>query len=115
MANHAHEPICLTIVYPYDVKAGTSLTKETCRTIKQEAKSRLDQWLDLIPQTASDQIKPETLLASPKLAVKLHMLLRRYDYLLVDAQVQELSDETRTMLSQTNAQLISVSGALAVA
>ncbi|GAB3511549.1 hypothetical protein GCM10027341_51180 [Spirosoma knui] len=115
MAEHAHEPVCLTIVYPYDVEAGTSLNKETCRTIKQEAKSRLDQWLDLIPQTATDQLKPETLLASPNLAVKLHALLRRYDYLLVDAQVQELSDETLAMLSQTNAQLISVSGAMAVA
>jgi hypothetical protein len=115
MATHADEPIQLTVVHPYDVEAGTSLNKEVCRTAKQEAKSRLDKWLDLLPQSSPNQVKSETLLASPELAVKLHMLLRRYDYLLVDEQIQELSSETMAMLCQTNTQLISVSGSMAVA
>ncbi|MCK8493900.1 MULTISPECIES: hypothetical protein [Spirosoma] len=76
--------IRLTIVHPYDIEAGDALTKETHRVAKQQAVTRLARWLDMIPASTSVELKPETLLASPELAAKIHQHLRAYDYILVD-------------------------------
>ncbi|GAB3786979.1 hypothetical protein GCM10028818_51140 [Spirosoma horti] len=93
---NADEAICLTIVHPYDIAAGTPLGKEACRAARQQAKARLDLWLEMLTQSWEGELRPETLLSSPELAITMHLLLRSYDYLLLDEQVI-----SETILQQT--------------
>ncbi|GAB4044114.1 hypothetical protein [Spirosoma jeollabukense] len=90
--------IHLTVVHAYDIEAGTSLNKEACRAAKQQAKARLNHWLEMLNQSWVGEVKPETLLASRELAITMHLLLRSYDILLLDEQVV-----SETVLNQTKA------------
>lgn len=85
---HSDETIRITVVHPYGVDAGITLNKETCRTAKQQATARLDHWLAMLPTLRN--AKPETLFSSPELALKMYLLLRYYDYVLVDDQLADL-------------------------
>ncbi|QIP11633.1 hypothetical protein G8759_02790 [Spirosoma aureum] len=93
----------LTVVHPYDIEECAVLNKETFRAAKQQAESRLERWLDMLPQLS--KLKAETLFSSPQLAIKMHLLLRSYDYLLMNEQTFTWSADTETFLRQTTTKL----------
>ncbi|CAN5497754.1 hypothetical protein BH09BAC4_BH09BAC4_14720 [soil metagenome] len=98
LATNADGAIHLTVVHAYDIEAGTALTKEAFRAAKQQAKARLDHWLEMLYQSWTGEVKPETLLASPELAITMHLLLRSYDILLLDEQIiaETILNQTKT-------------------
>lgn len=98
LASNPKEAIRLTVVHPYDIETGSSLNKETCRAAKQLAKARLDHWLEMLTQSWAGELKPETLLSPPELALTMHLLFRSYDHLLLDEQII-----SETILQQTKA------------
>lgn len=100
MTTDAEEAIHLTVVHSYNIEVGTSLNKEVCRAAKQLATARINNWLKMFNQAWVSEVKSETLLASPELAITLHVLLRSYDYLLLDEQ-----DISETTLRQTKAKV----------
>lgn len=91
-----NESLRLTILHSYDLDDSLALNRETYRAAKQQAKARLDQWLEMLTQSWAGELNPETLLASPELAITMHLLLRSYDFLLLDEQVI-----SETILHQT--------------
>ncbi|MFD2938264.1 hypothetical protein [Spirosoma flavum] len=97
--------IRLTVVHPYDIELGTTLTKITCRAAKQQAVDRLENWLDLLPQLWSGEFKTETLLATPELAATIHLLLRPYTYLLVDDQAFGLPVNSDALINTSSAKI----------
>jgi len=101
---NADEAICLTIVHPYDIAAGAPLNKDACRAARQQAKARLDHWLEMLTQSWEGELRPETLLSPPELAITMHLLLRSYDYLLLDEQVI-----SETILQQTKVKVCRLS------
>lgn len=105
LTTHANEALRLTIVHAYGIEADNGLTKESYRTAKEQAKARLERWLEMIPQSWAVTFAPETLFSSPELALKMHLLLRSYDYLLVDDQTGGLSSDLLALLSQSSAKL----------
>ncbi|WP_338874645.1 hypothetical protein WBJ53_03400 [Spirosoma sp. SC4-14] len=105
LTTHSSEAIRLTVVHTYDIEVSDRLTKESYRIAKQQAQSRLEQWLDMLPQSWAGACKPETLFSSPELALKMHLLLRSYDYLLVDDQLASVSADVDALLSRASAKL----------
>ncbi|GAB2583526.1 hypothetical protein [Spirosoma areae] len=100
--------IQVTVVHPYVIEAGITLNKESYRVAKQQAIVRLEHWLALLPPSWPGELKTETLLASPELAVTIYLLLRPYNYLLVDDQPFGLP--ATTILNQTTAKLCRLAG-----
>ncbi|SOD93390.1 hypothetical protein [Spirosoma fluviale] len=84
LSAHSHQPIRLTVVLPYDIDEGQSLDKKSLQAAKSEASNRLKNWSDLLSATDPGSVVAETLLANPELAISMHLLIRRYDYWLVE-------------------------------
>ncbi|MDB5241132.1 MAG: hypothetical protein JWP57_1757 [Spirosoma sp.] len=84
LANTAHESIRLTIVLPYEILPGEPLHKSACNPAKAEAQARLDHWSAILGDNQITVITTETLFGSAKQALHLHLLIRSYDYWLVD-------------------------------
>lgn len=94
--NTQPEPIDLTVVYTFTLNqtAGQPLKAAVYREARETATEDLNRWLNFLPQPCSDQSRPgqsslsqlhtEILLGGPELVLALHLLLRRYDYLLID-------------------------------
>lgn len=89
------EPIDLTVVHAYTLTcaAGLPLKADVYRQAKQQATRQLAQWLDFLPWSSEftapadrpGKLHAEILLGDPELVLTIHLLVRRYDYLLVDA------------------------------
>ncbi len=105
LAANSETAVRLTVVHPYDIELGTILTKNTYQMAKRKAIDRLENWLNLLPQSWPGELKTETLLASPELAVTIHLLLRPYTYLLVDDQAFGLPVNPDELLNKSTAEL----------
>ncbi len=103
LATNPELSIRLTVVHPYDIELGTTLTKNTYQIAKQQAINRLEHWLNMLPQPWAVELKTEILLASPELAVTIHLLLRPYTYLLVDDQAFVLPANPGELLQKSTA------------
>jgi len=99
------EPVRLTVVHPYDLDSDQPLTKETARTAKQQAESRLRQWTNELLNSRLGDLRTETLLADFYLALQLHLIIRKYDYLLVIDQQPVLSPALLAVVNQTQTQV----------
>lgn len=98
LADRADTSIRLTVVYPYDIEEGQPLTQNTLRPAKEEARSTLKNWSSALQWDG--HLQPETVLASPELALSIYLLLRSYSYWLVDdtEHITQFSD----ILAKTN-------------
>jgi hypothetical protein len=98
LADRADASIRLTVVYPYDIEEGQSLTQTTLRPAKEEARTALKNWSSALQWNGN--LQPETVLASPELALSIYLLLRSYSYWLVDdtEYISQFSD----ILAKTN-------------
>ncbi|KAB7730844.1 hypothetical protein F5984_11910 [Rudanella paleaurantiibacter] len=104
------EPVRLTVVYPYTIETGRALTKDSFHQAKNQAETRLQGWANQLPQAWPGEVRTETLLAEPELAATLHLLLRGYDYMLVDDEQLGLSEAASALLTQTQTQLCQLCG-----
>ncbi len=103
MAERAHQPLRLTVVHPYEIKVGDPLHKSVCKPAKTNALARLDNWTAMLGDIDNQQITTETLFASPNVALMIHLLIRGYDYWVVEnwsvvdePAVGALLEQTRT-------------------
>lgn len=80
------EPVDLTVVYAYTLTDTNKqpLKAADYRSAKQEACDSLNRWLNFLPAPWPGNLQTETLVGDPDLVMRLHLLLRRYDYLLID-------------------------------
>lgn len=89
------EPIDLTVVYALSLPTPDDqpLKVVTYREAKRLASEELNRWLTFLPQAGTSptaphrfaQLHTEILLGEPELVLTIHLLIRRYDYLLLDA------------------------------
>jgi hypothetical protein len=86
------DSIDLTVVYAFGLSSnpGQPLKAAAHRSAKQEANENLTQWLSCLPMPWPGKIQTETLLGEPELVMRIHLLLRQYDYLLIDFGQQEV-------------------------
>ncbi|UFH54542.1 hypothetical protein [Spirosoma sp. KNUC1025] len=84
--NRQTEPLELTVVYAYALvqEANQPLKAAAHREANQKATENLNRWLDFLPQPWPDKLRTEVLLGNPELVLTIHLLLRQYDYLLID-------------------------------
>lgn len=89
---HQSDSIDLTVVYAFGLSADPDqpLKAAAHRTAKQEAAENLRQWLSCLPMPWPGKLQTETLLGEPELVIRIHLLLRQYDYLLIDFEQQEV-------------------------
>lgn len=80
------DPIDLTVVYGFALRQPPDqpLLASLYRDAKQAARQELIRWLTLLTQPQPGLIQAELLLGEPELVLTIHLLLRRYDYLLID-------------------------------
>ena len=85
-------PIDLTVVYAFALSADSAqpLKAAAHRAAKQEANKYLQQWLNCLPTPWPGKLQTEPLLGEPELVMRIHLLLRQYDYLLVDVEQQDV-------------------------
>ncbi|CCH52641.1 hypothetical protein BN8_01655 [Fibrisoma limi BUZ 3] len=95
------EPLRLTVVHPYTLDSNQLITKEAVRTAKQQAESRLRQWTAELLNDQPGNLQTETLLADPDLALQLHLIIRKYDYLLIADQHTVLPPALLAIVNQT--------------
>lgn len=86
------EPIDLTIVYAYALapELSQALKAADHRMAKEEARQILHNWLHFLPNTNSGTYRTDTLLGNPELVLQIYLLLRQYDYMLVDFWQQDV-------------------------
>ncbi|GAB3946007.1 hypothetical protein GCM10028805_16030 [Spirosoma harenae] len=109
------EPIDLTVVYALST---TQLTSQPLKAApyyeaKKVANERLNRWLTFLPQndrlhpdpSQKHQLHTEILLGEPELVLTIHLLIRRYDYLLVDPVQPEVISTFEACQSQIMTQL----------
>lgn len=100
LSAHASQPIRLTVVYPYDIDSGQALTRDTLQPAKAEARRQLNNWSAQLDTIDASWLTTETLLASPELALSIHLLIRGYDYWLVNDLVEVANPAVSAILSQ---------------
>lgn len=100
LSAHARQPLRLTVVYPYDIPGGQSLSRDTLKPARTEALTQLKSWSGLLDTIGTDWLTTETLLASPELAISIHLLIRGYDYWLVDDWSQVANPALAAVLNQ---------------
>lgn len=115
LAARNSQPVRLTVVYPYDITRGQTLSRDTLKPAKAGAVAQLDNWSALLDALPAGHLTTETLLASPELALSIHLLLRGYDYWLVNDEEQITSPAVAAILNQctTRAEVLSGSARLA--
>ena len=101
LSAHASQPIRLTVVYPYDIEGGQSLTRDTLQPARAEALRQLNSWSAQLDTIDAGWLTTETLLASPELALSIHLLIRGYDYWLVNDLVDIANPAVSAMLSRS--------------
>jgi hypothetical protein len=104
LSAHARQPIRLTVVYPYDLPSGLALNRNTLQPAKTEALSQLKNWSAMLDTIDITWLTTETILASPELALSIHLLIRNYDYWLVDDWAQVADPALAAILNQRTTQ-----------
>ncbi|QMW00877.1 hypothetical protein [Spirosoma foliorum] len=101
------DAIDLTVVYAFALSQTDNqpLTAATHRAAKQEANANLGQWLNYLTTPWSGKIQTETLLGDPGLVIRIHLLLRQYDYLLIDLEQQEVASAFLACQNYTTTEL----------
>ncbi|WP_420148610.1 hypothetical protein [Spirosoma sp.] len=101
------EAIDLTIVYAFSLPqaSGQPLKAATYHQAKQEASERLTYWLNFIPTSGPNHFKTEILPGDPKLVLSIYLLLRRYDYLIIDTGQTEVLSAFMACRSQVSTQV----------
>ncbi|MBO0935424.1 hypothetical protein J2I47_02575 [Fibrella sp. HMF5335] len=84
LAQPRHHPLRLRVVYPYDTPAGEPLHKSVCQPARTEAIARLANWTAMLGAVDTTCLHTEVLFATPSVALSSHLLIRDYDYLLLD-------------------------------
>jgi hypothetical protein len=99
------EHIDLTVVYAYSLNqpTGQSLKAATYREAKQIATKELANWTTFLPK--SSQFRTELLLGESKQVLTIHLLLRRYDYLLTDNYQLDILSTFNSCQRQIDTQL----------
>jgi len=103
------ESIALTVVHPYDLESW-ELNKQAIKEAKQRAQYQLGSWLELLarldgPDGWPGTLQTETLMASPRLAATIHLLLRTYDYVVVEDPWNQTPLVSAELLRRSGAQL----------
>ncbi|MGF7217321.1 hypothetical protein GGR92_003494 [Spirosoma lacussanchae] len=100
------ESIALTVVHPYDLESW-ELNKQAIKEAKQRAQDQLGSWLKLLDGTDGwpGTLQTETLMASPRLAATIHLLLRTYDYVVVEDPWHQTPLVSAELLRRSGAQL----------
>lgn len=101
------EPIDLTVVYAFDLnkRADLPLKASLFREAKQTANEQLTRWVSFLSKTGLGEFRTEILLGEPELVLTIHLLLRRYDYLLIDLNQNDALSTYRACQRQINTQL----------
>ncbi|WP_080059480.1 hypothetical protein [Spirosoma aerolatum] len=101
------EPIDLTVVYAFDFNkdADQPLKASLFREAKQTANEQLNYWVEFLSKARLGAFRTEILLGEPELVLTIHLLLRRYDYLLIDLSQKDALATYRTCQRQINTQL----------
>ncbi|RYF65962.1 MAG: hypothetical protein EOO39_23905 [Cytophagaceae bacterium] len=105
LTSSTHPPIRLTVVHPYDIAVDQPLNKAVLKVAREAAIARLNTWKTILGDTHGHQLKTEILFASPELALRIHMLIRRYDAVFTDDQWLVTPHELADLLAQTGTQL----------
>ena len=102
------EPVKLTAVHAFAIAqpADQSLNAAVYREAKQAATEMLNRWVNFLPKSWPGQLDAELLPGDPELVLTIHLLLRRYDYLLIDGWQQGPLSTYAACQNQINTQLI---------
>jgi len=84
LSEQTHQPLSLTVVHPYDIPTGALLHKSVCQPAKAEALTRLNNWTAMMGNSENVYLTTEILFANPEVTLTIHLLIRGYNYLLVD-------------------------------
>ncbi|GAB4038072.1 hypothetical protein [Spirosoma gilvum] len=101
------EPIDLTVVYAFDLAKETDqpLKASIFREAKQTANNQLNRWVGFLSKTGLAAFRTEILLGEPELVLTIHLLLRQYDYLVIDLSQKDALSTYRGCQRQINTQL----------
>lgn len=90
--NDQSEPIDLTVVQAYGVPsdADKPLKAGAWRLAKQTAADGLSRWTEYLVNGKPEWLHTELLLGEPERVLMIHLLLRQYDFLLIDAGQPEV-------------------------
>jgi len=105
LAMSPNVPFRLTIVHPYDLEPDQPLNKVVLKEARQAAATRLTNWKTALGDTHATSLKTELLFASPELALRIHLLIRQYDAVIIDEQWILAPQELASLLAQTGSQL----------
>lgn len=86
------EPIDLTIVCAYALtpEPGHTMKATDHRAAKDKARQKLHNWLNFLPNADSVMYRINALSGNSKLVLQTYLLLRQYDYLLVNFWQQDV-------------------------
>ncbi len=84
LSEQSHQPLSLTVVHPYDIPPGESLHKSVCQPAKADALSRIANWTAMLGNPENTRLTTEILFSTPEIALTIHLMIRGYDYLMVD-------------------------------
>lgn len=113
LSQQSRHPICLTVVHPYDIPAGESLHKSVCQPAKADALARLANWTAILGNLENTHLTTETLFSNPEVALTIHLMIRNYNYLLVDNWVPIMDNTLTVRLEKTQTSIHSVCPAIA--
>lgn len=105
LASFAPNAIRITVVHPYDLAPDQPLNKVILNEARRAAIARLTNWKAVLDNMQTNAVKTEILFASPELALRIHMLIRRYDAIFTDGQWLVTPHELADLLAQTGTQL----------
>ncbi|MEZ0487340.1 hypothetical protein [Fibrella aquatica] len=105
LATFTHNSVCITVVHPYDIEPGQPLNKVILKEARQAAITRLNNWKAILGEVKPGGLKTEILFASPELALRIHLLIRRYDAIFSDGQWLVTPHDLADLLAQTGTQL----------
>lgn len=108
LAQQTHPSLRLMVVHPYEIVSNDPLHKSTCKPAKAEALARLDNWTAMLGDVDCKQITTETLFASPNVALMIHLLIRGYDYWVVEDWTIADSPSVAALLEQSQTKVWSL-------
>ncbi len=108
LAGHTHQSVRLTVVHPYEMAGDKPLHKSVCKPAKTEALARLDNWMAMLGEADTTCLTTEALFASPNVALMIHLLIRGYDYWVVEDWTLADSPSVAPLLEQTSTKVRSL-------
>lgn len=108
LVQHTHEPLRLTVVHPYEIEGGDTLHKSVCTPAKSEAVARLAHWRAMLGEVDTIHLNTEALFARPNVALMIHLLIRGYDYWVVDNWAMAAVPSVAALLEQSGTKVRSL-------